>query len=163
MLNHVKRNELYKFPKQDSELLPLMSSSPLDNGPAGCRWLFHYNHLPSYIHDYLYACHYYSFFFVCSSIFFCWLPCVETLLSKGNTATGAAGTVSQRSFRKVTNFLAISLRNSSSRVKRSKIRQAATYLNGTKSRMAAEENSTRATSVVIWYSFILGCQIFITI
>jgi hypothetical protein len=36
-------------------------------------------------------------------------------------------------------------------------------LNGTKSRMAAEENSTRATSVVIWYSFILGCQIFITI
>lgn len=72
-------------------------------------------------------------------------------ISKGNTITGAAGTASHRSFRKAMNFFTISLLNSSSRVKRSKSRNAVTNLKGTKRRMVPQDNNTNATSVVIWY------------
>lgn len=70
--------------------------------------------------------------------------------SNGNTTTGAAGTVCQRSFKSFLNLKTISLRNSSSRVNRSNIKNERMYLKGTMSRTVADDNRTSATSLVIW-------------
>ena len=69
-------------------------------------------------------------------------------LSYGNTTTGAAWMPAHRSLRKLTNFITISLRNCSSRVKRSKIMKARIYLKGITRRLIAEPSSTTATSNV---------------
>ncbi|KAH0468621.1 hypothetical protein IEQ34_001853 [Dendrobium chrysotoxum] len=52
------------------------------------------------------------------------------------------------SLKKFMNFFVISLRNSSSRVKRSRTIKAAIYLNGMKRRIIAPPSSNRATSFV---------------
>lgn len=88
-----------------------------------------------------------------SSVPFVSVSDVDSSFSNGNTTTGAAGTMSQRSFKNFLNLLTISILNSSSWVKRSKRRKARTYLKGTTNRMVAEEKSTSATSEVIWKEF----------
>ncbi|KAF7844176.1 uncharacterized protein G2W53_001081 [Senna tora] len=73
---------------------------------------------------------------------------LDASFSYGKTTIGAAGTARQRSLTTLKNFFTISLRNSSSRVKKSKRRSEKMYLNGTMRRIDAEDNSRSATSVV---------------
>lgn len=68
--------------------------------------------------------------------------------SYGNTTTGAACIDSHRSFTKFMKALTVSLRNSSSLVKRSQVKNARTYLKGNTRRMAEDARRTNATCVV---------------
>ena len=68
--------------------------------------------------------------------------------SYGNTTTGAACIDSHRSFKKSMKALTISLRNSSSLVKRSNVKNARTYLKGKTRRTAEDARRTSATCVV---------------
>lgn len=74
---------------------------------------------------------------------------VSLLDLNGNTETGIAGTVSQRSFKNLMNFITVSFLNSSSLVNISNIKKDRIYLKGTKRRTAEPNKSTIATSVVI--------------